>query len=134
DLVLDGEDLRGLAHQHFRHRAEESVAIHAVDEFLIAETISPASAVKIVGKARHRFSSARQYALEVASSNFLKAERDGLQARRARLIDRVGRNLLERRCGWKSAARDWGRLQPAGRCRRSSPPPAAAALRHVRAL
>ena len=50
DFVFLGEHLGGLAHHHLRHRAEESVAIHAIDEFLMSEAIAPARAVKVVGQ------------------------------------------------------------------------------------
>src|ERR1700741_1419833 len=53
DLVLLGEDFGGFAHHHLGQRAEESIAIHTVDEFLVAETISPARSVEIIRKARH---------------------------------------------------------------------------------
>src|SRR5579864_3199868 len=48
DLVLLGEDLGGFSHHHLREWAEESIAIHAVNKFLIAETISPARSVEII--------------------------------------------------------------------------------------
>ena len=44
DLVLLGENFGSFAHEHFREGTEKSVAIHPVDEFLIAEAISPARA------------------------------------------------------------------------------------------
>ena len=31
DLILLGEEFGGLAHEHLGHRAEESIAIHAID-------------------------------------------------------------------------------------------------------
>src|SRR5208282_2440492 len=93
DIVLPSENLSRLAHQHLCQRAEKSVAIHAIDKFLMAETISPPSALKIIGKPRHRFGSARQHAIEVTGSDLLKCERDGLDAGRARLVHRVGGDL-----------------------------------------
>ncbi len=48
NLVLLGEDLGGLAHHHFCHGAEEAVAVHAVDQFLVAKPIAPARAVEII--------------------------------------------------------------------------------------
>jgi len=55
DLVLHGESLGGLAHQHLGQRTEKSVAVHAVDELLVAETISPARTLEIIREPRHRF-------------------------------------------------------------------------------
>src|SRR6202035_266969 len=47
DFILFSENLSRLTHQHLRHRAEESVAIHAIDNLLIAEAISPACPFEI---------------------------------------------------------------------------------------
>src|ERR1700736_6119971 len=47
DLVLLGQNFGGFAHQHFRQGTEKSIAIHAIDEFLIPQAIAPPRAVKI---------------------------------------------------------------------------------------
>src|SRR6266853_1616185 len=47
NLILFSENFSGLPHHHLRHWAEESVAIHAIDNLLIAEAISPACPFEI---------------------------------------------------------------------------------------
>src|ERR1035437_8006505 len=74
DLVLPRENLSRFPHQHLRHGTHESVAIHAIDQFLIPEAVAPARAIEIIRKPRHRFGTAGQYAIEVADRNFLIAE------------------------------------------------------------
>src|SRR5437660_499813 len=76
DFVLLGQHLGGFAHHHPRQGAEESVAIHAVDQFLVAEAVSPASAVKVIRKARHRFGAAGENAVGIAEQNRLICQRD----------------------------------------------------------
>src|SRR3984893_15553481 len=53
NLISLGQHLGSLAHHHLGHGTKKSVAIHAIDQFLMAQTISPARALKIVGKSRH---------------------------------------------------------------------------------
>ena len=79
DLVLLGQDFGGFAHDHFCHRAEEAVAIHAVHQFLIAEAITPTRAVKIVREARHGFGAAGEHTFEIAGGDFLVGERNGFE-------------------------------------------------------
>ena len=62
DFVLLGKKFRGFPHQHFRERTEEAVAVHAIDEFLSAEAISPARAVEIIRDPRHRLGSSGECA------------------------------------------------------------------------
>src|SRR5271166_2323472 len=94
DLVLPGQNFSRLAHQHLCHRAEESVAIHTIDKLLIAEAISPARALQIIRKPRHRLGAARQHAIEVAGGDLLEGKRDGLDAGSACLIHSVGWHFL----------------------------------------
>src|SRR5215471_9240557 len=53
NLVLFGQNFSRLAHDQLAQWTGESVTIHAVDEFLIAEPIAPTSAIQIIGNARH---------------------------------------------------------------------------------
>lgn len=94
DLILLRENFRGFAHQQLRHGTEEAVAIHAVDDLLIAEAISPASAIEIKGQARHGFGAAGEHAIEIAVRNLREAEGDGFESRSASLVDGVGRNFF----------------------------------------
>src|SRR5579872_1342622 len=92
DLVLVGEHLGCFAHQHLGHRTEESIAMHAVDEFLIAQAKSPAG-LEIVWQTRHGFSPARQNAIEIAHGDFLESESDRLESGCAGFVDGVRRNF-----------------------------------------
>jgi len=94
NLVLLGENFGGLAHDHFRQRAEEAIAIHGVDEFLIAEAVAPASALEVIRNSRHGFGAAGEHAIEIAGGDFLEAEGDRLEARGTCFIDGVGRGPL----------------------------------------
>ena len=87
NLVLLGEHLGRFAHDQLRNRADESVAIHSVDQRLIAELESPA-ALDQVRHAAHRFRAARDDDLSAARENFLPAEHDRAQSRRARHVHR----------------------------------------------
>jgi len=63
---------------------------------------------------------ARQHAIQIAGGNLLEAERDGFDARRARLVLPCRRNFLRNAASDRNLARGiWVRLQPAGHCRRS---------------
>src|SRR5277367_4405269 len=79
DFVLFHEDFRSSAHEKPCHGAEEAVAVHAIHNFLIAETISPARTIQIKGQARHGLSAAGEDAIEVAGSDLGKAERNRLK-------------------------------------------------------
>src|SRR5580693_7754806 len=71
DFVLFGEDFGGFSHHHLGQRAEESIAIHAVNEFLVAEAISPARSVEIIRKARHGLSTAGKNATRLPEKDRL---------------------------------------------------------------
>src|ERR1700758_1627997 len=86
DLVLLSQNLGGFTHHHLSERAEKAVAVHAVDEFLVAEAVSPACAVEIIGQARHRFGAAGESALKIAGCDFLVGECDRLHPRGAGLV------------------------------------------------
>ena len=58
DLVLLGQQLRRFAHDHFRDRAEEAVAVHRVHQLLVAQAKSPARFEQVRHPA-HRFGPAR---------------------------------------------------------------------------
>ena len=60
----------------------------------MAHAISPARALKIKGKPRHRLGATREYTLQITDSNLLKAQRDTLDARSACLVHRVGWHFL----------------------------------------
>jgi len=61
---------------------------------LIAETISPARALEVIRKPGHGFGASGEDAVEVSRGNFLKGERDRLDAGGAGLVDGVGGDLL----------------------------------------
>ena len=125
DLVLLGQNLGRLAHHHLRHRTEKSVAIHSVDQFLIAHAQSPARAIEIIRKARHRLRSAREHTFAGCRSGSPDIRARWTSFPKHRPCSPCKRQLLsEPRCGWKSAARHSARRRPGERCRRSSLPPA----------
>ena len=61
---------------------------------MVAEAISPARAFEVIGKAGHGFGASGEDAVEVSRGNFLKGERDRLDAGGAGLVDGVGGDLL----------------------------------------
>ncbi len=71
NLILLGQHLGSLAHYHLGHGTKKSVAIHAIDQFLMTQTISPARTVKIVGKTRHGLRAAGKNAVGIAQQNGL---------------------------------------------------------------
>src|SRR5689334_3485184 len=48
DCELASQNFGGLSHYHLGHWAEESVAIHAINQLLIPKTVSPARAVEVI--------------------------------------------------------------------------------------
>jgi hypothetical protein len=90
---LLGQHFGGFAHHHFRQRTEEAVAIHAVDQFLIAQTISPAR-FEIIRKARHGFCAAGENATGIAEQNGLIGQRNRLDPRGASFVHGEGGNFL----------------------------------------
>src|ERR1043166_8931790 len=60
----------------------------------MAQAVSPACALEIVGKARHGLGAARENAVQIAGGDFLKSERDALDARSAGLVHGVCGNFL----------------------------------------
>ena len=93
NFVMFRQQFGGFAHHHLRHGTEKSVAIHAVDQILIAEAISPAG-LEIIRNSRHGFCAAGQNATGIAEQNRLVGERDGFQSRSARFVHGEGRNFL----------------------------------------
>ena len=121
DLVLLGENLGRLSHEHLRQRTEKSVAIHAVDEFLIAQAISPARPVEIIRKPRHRLRATRENAACDRPAGWPDKPARSPSCPTRRLCSPCMQELpAARRCERKSAAPDSALRQPGGRCRRSS--------------
>ena len=79
----------------------------------MAEAVSPACAIEIVRKTRHRFGAAGEHAVEIAGCDLLVAECDRLHARGAGFIHRVGRDFLRN----AAADRDLPRRIGASACR-----------------
>src|SRR5579872_2320885 len=77
DFILLGENFGSFTHQKLRYGTEETVAIHAVHDFLITEAISPTSAIQIKGQARHGFGASGEDTIEATVGDFREAEGDG---------------------------------------------------------
>src|SRR5258708_4418526 len=93
NLVTLGQHLGGFAHHHFCHGTKESVAIHAIDQILVAQPVSPARFEK-VRNARHRLRAAGQNATRIAEQNRLVRQRNRFYSRSAGLVHRERRNFL----------------------------------------
>ena len=76
DLKFARQNFGGFSHYHLRHRTEKSVAVHAVNQFLIPKTVSPARTIEVIRQPRHRFGATGQNAIQIAIRDFLKSERD----------------------------------------------------------
>ena len=48
DLEFPRQDFSRFPHHHLRHGAEKAVAIHAIDQLLIPQTVSPTRTVKVI--------------------------------------------------------------------------------------
>ena len=92
-LYCSARSLRRFAHDEFRKRAEKAVAIHRVDERLIAHLESPA-AFEQIGHAAHRLGAAGDDDVRLTEKNLLPAEKHGPQARCARHVDRERRYVV----------------------------------------
>ncbi len=93
DLVVLSQHFGGFAHHHLRHRTKESVAIHSVDQILIAQPVSPAR-FKIIRNPRHRFRAARKNATRIAKQNRLVSQCDRFHPRSASFVHRKRRRFL----------------------------------------
>src|ERR1700689_1492521 len=93
-----GQDFSSLSHHHLRHGTKESVAVHAVDQVLIAQTVSPAR-FEVVRNPRHGFGPARENAARIAESNGLVSQRDRFHPRGAGFVHGKRRRFL-----WHAAA------------------------------
>ena len=121
DAVVAREQFRRLAHDEARERAPEAVAIHRVDQREVAHLVAPPRVVRVdeVRHAAHRLDSAGEHDLRVAGGDRLRSRRDGLQARRARLVQRPRGHAVRRGpCGGPPAAPGWARIRPVARVRR----------------
>src|SRR5437016_5727112 len=137
-MEFAGQDFSSLSHYHLSHWAEEAVAIHAIDQFLIPKTVPPARAVEVIRQARHRFRAAGKHAFQVAVCDFLKSQRDCFESGGACLVHRVRRysfgnaaadgDLERARLSWanvspyrasvsRAAPRGTTRNEPGIRCR-----------------
>ena len=111
NLVVLGQHFGSLAHYHFRHGTEESVAIHAVHQFLIAQPKSPAR-FQIIRKPRHGFRAPCQNATCIAEQNRLVSESNGLHPRSASFVHRECRDFLRHAAAYGNLPR---RIWPAPR-------------------
>ena len=96
DAVLAREHLRGLAHDDVRQRAREAVAIHRVDEREVAHLVAPARVLASMRYGIRLIDSMPPASDDVrlAEHDRLRAGGDRLHARRARLVDRLGRHAV----------------------------------------
>ena len=106
NMEFSGQDLSSLSHYHLSHWAEEAVAIHAIDQFLIPKTVPPARAVEVIRQARHRFRAAGKHAFQVAVCDFLKSQRDCFESGGACLVHRVRRYSFGNAAADRDLARD----------------------------
>jgi hypothetical protein len=96
DAVLPAQDFGRLAHDQVRQGVEEPVAVHRIDERKVAHLVAPPRvlAVEVVRHPAHRFHAAGQHQPRLADLNGLRTKRDRLEARGARLIDRLCRRRV----------------------------------------
>ena len=76
DLVHRREIFSGLSHHQVRQRAEEAIAIHAVDEMMIPHAQSPSRLLYKVRDCAHGFRAAGDNNICVTEQNFLISEDD----------------------------------------------------------
>ena len=112
DRVLPREVFRRLPHQLPAKRAEESVAVHRVNHFPVAQALAEAHAGQEIRRRRHALGASDQHDLVLAGGDRERAESQCLERRGAGLVDREGRNRV-----WNSRpVRDLpGRIGPAAR-------------------
>ncbi len=92
DAVLADEVLGRLAHQLAAERAEEPVLVHGVHDLGVAHAHPESNARQQVRRRRHALGSAGEHDVVLARRDRERAERERLEARRAGLVDRVGRH------------------------------------------
>src|SRR5947207_6406459 len=74
DFVLTREKFGRFPHDHLRQGAEKAVAVHAIDQFLVAQAVSPARAIEIIRKPGHRPRATRKNAAALPHRDRLACE------------------------------------------------------------
>jgi hypothetical protein len=92
DRVLPREVFRRLPHQLPAKRAEESVAIHRVNDFPMAQALAEPHARQEVRGRRHAFGASDQHDLVLAGGDRERPESQRLERRGAGLVHREGRH------------------------------------------
>src|SRR6185436_6762810 len=88
DRVLARQRLAGLAHQLVAERTQVAVAVHGVQQRLVAQLLPPAHVHGQVRDAAHVLDATRQRDVGVPQSYRLRGTHHRLHAARARLVDR----------------------------------------------